>query len=608
MKKTFLTPALLLCAATVAYAQDVALVTDIVATPNYIVAIISGVIIAFAVQYLLTALSVAIGISATPDLKHKYAELKAQPNDPTRAGHKRWDEMDEKSTPLGVVISTGMGVWNTLTTAIALFAGTSLALTLSPVLTAPIAITLALTIWGLFFMLLFWLESRFASTIVGGLISTATAGIKSLAQGVADLVTPSPMSKAESFADATISKLESSFGGSLDSDRIVEAIQNFGQQINKSVDNAGNQVAKTVDDKLGNVPSYEQLRKDIRNIVQEGAQAGKSNPAKWTAIQSVIQTAIEGSSSSDNAGAGGASKRSQLQDLLKELKANYDQQGGDAVAAFKQTASAKTSLSEEDIDAYVEQVKQTIGSSTSADVDSGALSRKLQDLLQRGGGNSKLLEKLTSIDQETIKQLVANNTSMSKEQVDSFVSKALKAINDLREQLTQGNFQEAMSTVEDATGVHLQESVDQVQAMVTSFLGGGTSTRGSSDSNDGGLDFAGIKRIVTDLISKPDDTIAAVRSRLTNFNADDIVERLPIAANSTAEAKMQLRDTLNTARTEIETRINQLEASAHGTYRQAERRAVIEAEHLRKSAMTAAWWLVISIVVSGLAAVGGALL
>ena len=56
--------------------DDVALVTDIVATPNYFLVVLFGVMLAIGFQFLLTSLSVAIGVSAIPNLKKTYAEAR----------------------------------------------------------------------------------------------------------------------------------------------------------------------------------------------------------------------------------------------------------------------------------------------------------------------------------------------------------------------------------------------------------------------------------------------------------------------------------------------------------------------------------------------------
>ena len=579
----------LLAASSTAFAQGL-LDTGVSLGSNFFVALVCGVIIAFAMQYLLTALSVAIGISAAPNLKEKYAEAKAR--DPKADNGKRdWNEFKHEAddTPTGVKISSAVGLWNMLTTAIALFTGTALAMKMVPWFaeTPGTATTLALTIWGTFFMLLFWLESRFASTLVGGIISTATSGLKSVAQGVVDLVKPSPVSQVEDLATATIDKLESSFGGSFDTDRIVGAIENFGSDVSSTINDS--------------VPSYDRLVSDLKGIMNESSKKSGSNPAKWTAIQSLIQTAIE---SGNNSGSSkGKTKGRQLQQVLAELKSNYDSTGS-AAGAAKKTAKDNTSFDDAKIDEYVSQIEKTLQESAEKQVGGQDLGKQLDSIISNGGGSVKgLKERLGSMDRKQVAALVANNTSLTEEQVNSYVDQAVSAVSTIREKLQDDEQLDVISTVEETTGVDLQPYVDQAQALIARFIESDDAPQGG-----GSLDLAGIKREVMRAMSNPNDTLTSVRQRLSNFDADSIVAALPVSANSTAEARADLTRTLNEAKGELERKIDELETSALGTYRQAERRAVIEAEHARKSAASAAWWLVLSIVVSGVAAMGGALL
>jgi len=55
----------------------------------------------------------------------------------------------------------------------------------------------------------------------------------------------------------------------------------------------------------------------------------------------------------------------------------------------------------------------------------------------------------------------------------------------------------------------------------------------------------------------------------------------------------------------IAQKVDQIQAKATAEYKMIERKAVIQAEHARKTAATAAWWLVASIVISARAAILG---
>ena len=636
MKRLISTLSLLAGAAPSLFAQDEDLLRRLIVTDGvdiageFFMAVIAGVVIAFATQYLLTALSVAIGISAVPNLKKTYAKAKAQDDQRGAAANNHdWNEFDHEAddTPTGVMVSSAAGAWNLVTTAVALFTGAAFALTLVPALMlAPqMAVTVALVIWGVFFILLFWLESRFASTIVGSLISAATSGLKAAAQsvaglagglggGVASLVTPSPTSQVKSVAESTIKELDNRFGDRLDSDRIVSAIEEFTQQTSSTVKQAA-------DDLGSNVPSYKQLKSDIREIAVDAAEKGKpakSNPAKWTAIQSVIQSAINVGDDSDSAD--DQEKTKQLKQLLQELKTEYDE-SGDLQASAKTVA--KKHVDDEQLDQVISQVQDKIksfgGSPSSENSDaqqsSGGLNvetlqKELKGLFDEQGSfdTEQVKKRLSSLDRGQIVTLIASNSSLSKEQVEQYAGQAEQALTFVQSQF--GGGEDTDSTVD------VNQVTHQAQELVAGFIRRNDPTGGKISDvvlDDGNLDLSKLKRQLVAAISGSGsdgegDTLSSLSRKLKNFDKQTVIDLL---TDNTSVSKAQLADygrTLDESIAEVQDRVNRLGSDSQAALRQAERRAAIEAEHARKAAASAAWWLVLCIVVSGVAAVGGALL
>ncbi|WKX76357.1 hypothetical protein [Zobellia laminariae] len=50
-----------------------------------------------------------------------------------------------------------------------------------------------------------------------------------------------------------------------------------------------------------------------------------------------------------------------------------------------------------------------------------------------------------------------------------------------------------------------------------------------------------------------------------------------------------------------------IETEARQRVKILERKAVIQAEHARQTAVSAAWWLVLTAIISGVAAIGGSI-
>src|SRR5690606_17241043 len=126
MKKIILISALMLTGVS-AHAQEEVLVTDdLMLTPQFIVAIIAGVILALAFQVILTAISIAAGITAIGDIKEKYvkAQLPAEDNSGSEDTYNQGYDYD---MPTGVKVTSVFGIWCVITTSLALFGATALA-------------------------------------------------------------------------------------------------------------------------------------------------------------------------------------------------------------------------------------------------------------------------------------------------------------------------------------------------------------------------------------------------------------------------------------------------------------------------------------------------
>lgn len=128
--------------------------------PQFLVALVSGLMMAFGFQLLLTNLSVAFitfprGSSDT----------------------------DDDSESLGSTIrsiETKVGLWVLVTVTIALFMACFLAVKLSLVTSASLGAILGVVIWSTYFSLLVWLGSTAVGSLIGSVISTATSGLQSI--------------------------------------------------------------------------------------------------------------------------------------------------------------------------------------------------------------------------------------------------------------------------------------------------------------------------------------------------------------------------------------------------------------------------------------------
>lgn len=128
--------------------------------PQLLVALISGLMMAFGFQLLLTNLSVA------------YITFPKESSD-----------TDRESDSLGSAvrsIETKVGLWVLVTVSIALFIASFLAVKLSLVASASLGAIIGVVIWSTYFSLLVWLGSTAVGSLIGSVISTATSGLQSI--------------------------------------------------------------------------------------------------------------------------------------------------------------------------------------------------------------------------------------------------------------------------------------------------------------------------------------------------------------------------------------------------------------------------------------------
>lgn len=155
------------------------------AGPSFFMALISGIILAFAFQLLLTNLSVASGLSYLGQRSRR-----------RRAGSQRRTTVDlsPEDTPetlrqrSGVQsfadtvrqVETAVGVWTLITVSLALFLACLLAVKLSLVVTWSLGVIIALVIWGAYFTLLVWLSSTTLGSLIGSVVNSAISGFRSI--------------------------------------------------------------------------------------------------------------------------------------------------------------------------------------------------------------------------------------------------------------------------------------------------------------------------------------------------------------------------------------------------------------------------------------------
>jgi hypothetical protein len=177
--------------------------------PRFFVALISGVILAFAFQLVFTNLSVAAGISYL--------------------GHS--SESDEIESFGGTIrkIGTGVGIWTLVTVTLALLIACFLAVKLSLLILDPsLGAILGLVIWGSYFLLLVWVSTTTVGSLIGSVVNTATSGFQAImGTATAALGAKAVNQQVVATAEAAASAVRREFGSAMAPANIRENIEDY---------------------------------------------------------------------------------------------------------------------------------------------------------------------------------------------------------------------------------------------------------------------------------------------------------------------------------------------------------------------------------------------
>ncbi len=180
--------------------------------PQFFVALIAGVVLAFALQLLLTNLSVAAGISYL--------------------GHQSDSDSDQnESGSLGGTIrkiGTAVGIWTLVTVTIALAIACFLAVKLSLISSGGLGAIIGLVIWATYFCLLFWVSSTTVGSLVGSVVNTATSGFQAIVgTATAAIGAQAVNNQVVSTAEAAAAAVRRELGSGIDPASIRETLEDY---------------------------------------------------------------------------------------------------------------------------------------------------------------------------------------------------------------------------------------------------------------------------------------------------------------------------------------------------------------------------------------------
>jgi nucleoid DNA-binding protein len=180
--------------------------------PQFFVTLISGLLLTFGFQLLLTNLSVAAGISYLG-----------------RSSHSEDASSEADSDGLSVrKISAGLGLWTLVSVTLALFFACYLAIQLSLLTDIALGAIIGLVIWAAYFTLLVWFSSSSVASLIGSVVHTATSGFQTV-MGAATAAIGGQTAKQQivSTAEAVMASVRNELGTALDPVQVRESVEEY---------------------------------------------------------------------------------------------------------------------------------------------------------------------------------------------------------------------------------------------------------------------------------------------------------------------------------------------------------------------------------------------
>lgn len=182
--------------------------------PQFFVALVAGVVLAFAFQLLLTNLGVALGISM--------------------AGGSSSDSDKESDSLGGTIRKIGfaLGLATLVSVTLALFFASLFAVKLSLIQSAGLGAIIGLTIWATYFSLLVWFSSTTVGSLIGSIVNSATSGLQAIVGTAAAAIGGGAASRQiVATAEAAAGAMRREFTSALDPVSIRENVEDYIQAL-----------------------------------------------------------------------------------------------------------------------------------------------------------------------------------------------------------------------------------------------------------------------------------------------------------------------------------------------------------------------------------------
>jgi hypothetical protein len=589
---------------------------------KFLLALVVGVVMAFAFQLLFTNLAIAVI---------------ASPDSPTKQN----DSDSPGDTIRGIETKVGLGLLVSIS--IALFAASFLAVKLSLVGSPMLGAIIGVIIWAVFFTLLTWFGSTAVGSLMGSIISTATTGVQGLL-GTGSSILGANIAKNQivSTAEDITAAVRRELTSGLDPDSIRTTLQSSLDKVQLpqlSFDQLGGQFEKLLKDAdLGSIGNSDLLRnvnrdtlvklvssrsdlskQDVNRITDQLEAAWKKvvsskdgidpqdfitqlksaapQDLKSGKLNDQLSQLVKSASKQVNSGDNLTSRALQLGTtaVLSRVLKNVDLSDVDVEKIGGQLRKLSSGLLDNDGGSNGQSIGQSNGQSAdqpSSDSNGYASEKsgpKAFSIIQTDLEDYLLFSPLWKLNRETIKQEFRDviydadaNPSMVFQELNVLDRDYFIQVLNLRDDLPPARVQdladqfeairtEVLATTQTGANQRFQGQAQDLRQKVSDYL---------RDTNKEELNPDGIQRDLKMLFEDPEAGTNALQSRLSQFDRDTLVQLLSQRQDLSEEQVNQVLDQVESVRDTILHAPQKLAGKAQEQYEQTTQAI---ADYLRKT-------------------------
>ena len=509
---------------------------------HFFVSVIAGVVIAVGIQFLLSNLAIASGISAIGDVQDTSDSSSAS-------------DSSYSTKKAGQKLSAALGIFTIVTMSISLFIATYLAIELSLVSTVLNGAILGVVVWALFFITAVVVDIKLTTAVCGNLLSFLRKGIAGASDTVISGFAKSEQAKAQSFAKETVKaiheEVRSEFNTSDFDKKVKQYIDRATQSqfsakdLRKEMEKLINEIE--VEEKL-EMNDSNTLRKLILDIASNRPSLDEDQKKKVASTYDDIKGAISNNSSNQD----------RATDAFDKLSPGDEEKGRQYRAKFS---------------SYLDESDQE-------EITPEKLQEDMNAIFDNTKNEQRIISNRASkLDRNTLKALIESHPKMDSSKTEKLISTYDKVV---------AKFQSNEDSYEEQVD-NLPAKRSQLEQRIQKWFD-------SLDRPE--LAYRNLKSDFMDMLDNPTDAPEIALSRMKKMDERSLRALLTNNDRLSNEDIDEYIAKYNEAREELITKLESMKDEIDSRVTQMKDMALRETEAVRATAASAAWWLFASALVS----------